>query len=53
MKRHLKRQKAPKNWPIPRKGTAFVVKNNSKGLPILVAVDLRLLRIKVTKSVHT
>ena len=38
MTRHLKRQNAPKNWPIPRKGTTFVVKNNSKGIPILVVL---------------
>ena len=36
MKRHLKRQEAPLNWPIARKGTTFVVKNNSKGIPVLV-----------------
>lgn len=36
---HLKRQKAPKNWPIPRKGTAYVVRPNfniNKGVPILI-----------------
>ena len=36
---HLKRQKVPKNWPIKRKGTAFVVKPNfalQRGIPILV-----------------
>jgi len=36
MKRHLKRQEAPKNWPIPRKGSKFVTKNNSKGIPLLI-----------------
>lgn len=36
---HLKRQKIPKNWPIPRKGTTYVVRpsfNLNKGIPILV-----------------
>lgn len=36
---HLKRQKAPKNWPIKRKGTAYIVRPNfniQKGLPILI-----------------
>ncbi|MGD9275712.1 MAG: hypothetical protein PVJ67_00905 [Candidatus Pacearchaeota archaeon] len=36
---HLKRQLAPKNWPINRKGTAYVVRPNSnleKGVPVLV-----------------
>ena len=38
---HLKRQKAPKNWPIRRKGTAFVVSPASdikSGLPVLIAM---------------
>lgn len=37
--RHLKRQKAPKNWPISRKGTTFVVRPNYNiqgGVPILI-----------------
>ena len=37
--KHLKREAVPKNWPIKRKGTTFVVKPNSNietGLPILV-----------------
>ncbi|MBT4376351.1 hypothetical protein HOD29_03170 [archaeon] len=38
MKMHLKRQKVPKTWPIPRKGTAFVVRFNSKGIPVLVVL---------------
>jgi small subunit ribosomal protein S4e len=33
---HLKRQQVPKEWPVHRKGTTFVVKPNFKGLPILV-----------------
>jgi len=38
---HLKRQKAPKNWSIPRKGKAFIVTPNSNpntGVPILVVL---------------
>lgn len=38
MTKHLKREAAPKNWPIARKGNAFVVKNASKGIPILVVL---------------
>ena len=36
---HLKRQKVPKNWPIRRKGTTYVVKPNfniTKGIPVLI-----------------
>lgn len=36
---HLKRHKAPKNWPIKRKGTKFVVRpsfNPKQGVPILI-----------------
>lgn len=36
---YLKRQMIPKNWPIKRKGTAYVVRPNfnaSGGLPILI-----------------
>lgn len=36
---YLKRQKAPKNWPIERKGTAYVVRPNSdtrNGIPVLM-----------------
>jgi small subunit ribosomal protein S4e len=46
---HLKRQKAPKSWPIPRKGTAYVVrgKNISKGIPVLIIIrDI----LKITKD---
>jgi len=38
---HLKRQKVPKNWPIKRKGTSYVVRpksNLSNGIPILIAI---------------
>ncbi len=56
MKRHLKRQKVPKNWPISRKGTTFVIKNNSKGIPILIVLrDLMKIaqnRKEVKKAIH-
>lgn len=38
---HLKRQKVPKTWPIPRKGTTYLVKpshNLNSGVPVLVAL---------------
>jgi small subunit ribosomal protein S4e len=37
--KHLKRQNMPKNWPVARKGTTFVVRPNfekDKGLPTLI-----------------
>ena len=34
----MKRQKAPKNWPIKRKGTKFVIKGDEKGVPLLIAL---------------
>ena len=56
---HLKRQKAPKNWPTKRKGTTFVVRPNfsiQKGLPILIILrDLLKLaqnRKEVKKVIH-
>ena len=35
---HLKREQIPKNWPIERKGTTYVVKPNSSGIPILIVL---------------
>jgi len=38
---YLKRQEVPKSWPIPRKGTAYVVSPHSgiqKGLPLLIVL---------------
>jgi len=56
---HLKRQKVPKNWPIERKGTAYIVRPNaniSNGIPILVALrDILKLaqnRKEVKKAIH-
>ncbi len=39
--KHLKRYAVPKSWPVPRKGTTFVVRpksNIEKGLPILIVL---------------
>lgn len=56
MRRHLKREAVPKNWPVTRKGTTFVVKNNSKGIPVLVALrDILKVaknRSEVKKAIH-
>ena len=56
---HLKRQKVPKNWPIKRKGTAYIVRPNaniSNGIPILIALrDMLKLaqnRKEVKKVIH-
>ena len=56
---HLKRHKTPKNWPIARKGTTFVVRPNfsiEKGLPILIILrDLLKVaqnRKEVKKAIH-
>ncbi len=56
---YLKRQKAPKNWPIKKKGTAYVVRpksNLNNGLPILIALrDILKLaqnRKEVKKAIH-
>lgn len=38
MAKHQKRSEAPKNWPIARKGTTFVISKNSKGVPVLVVL---------------
>ncbi|PIO08390.1 hypothetical protein COU59_01715 [Candidatus Pacearchaeota archaeon CG10_big_fil_rev_8_21_14_0_10_34_12] len=38
---HLKRQKAPKKWPIERKGTAYLAKprfSNNEGIPVLFII---------------
>ena len=57
---HLKRQKVPKNWPIKRKGTTYIVRPNaniSNGIPILVALrDMLKLaqnRKEVKKAIHS
>jgi small subunit ribosomal protein S4e len=38
---HLKRQESPKNWPIERKGTTYLVRPNysiDQGVPILIVI---------------
>ena len=38
---HLKRQQVPKEWPIERKGSVYVVRSNfgmNEGVPVLVAL---------------
>lgn len=56
---HLKRQSVPKSWPIPRKGTTFVVKPNfgfSRGIPLLIVLRDMLKvakdRKEVKKAIH-
>ncbi|MEN7982011.1 MAG: 30S ribosomal protein S4e [Nanoarchaeota archaeon] len=54
--KHLKRQMVPKNWPVPRKGTTFVVRPISGKIPILVVLR-NILKIaqnrkEVKKSLH-
>ncbi len=56
---HLKRQKTPKNWPIHRKGTKYVVRPNfnlQKGVPVLIILrDMLKLaqnRKEVKKALH-
>ncbi len=57
---HLKRQKVPKNWPIKRKGTTYVVRPNfniQKSLPILIILrDILKIaqnRKEVKKAIHS
>ncbi len=56
---HLKRQKAPKNWPTKRKGTTFLVRPNfnpKKGIPILILLrdilKIAKSRKEVKKAIH-
>lgn len=56
---HLKRQRMPKNWPIPRKGTKFIVKpafNLEGGVPLLIFIrdilNLAQNRKEVKKALH-
>jgi small subunit ribosomal protein S4e len=57
---HLKRQKAPKSWPIYRKGTKYIVRPTfdvRKGIPILIVLrDLLKVaqnRKEVKKIIHS
>ncbi len=57
--KHLKRRKIPKNWPIPRKGTKYVIKPSfglTNGIP-LVLVLREVLKVaknrkEVKKAIH-
>lgn len=56
---HLKRQKIPKNWPIPRKGTKYIVRPSSglnTGIPLLIILRDMLKvarnRKEVKKAIH-
>jgi len=51
---HLKRQKSPKNWPIERKGTAYLVRPNhtiEQAIPVLIAIRDMLKLAKDRKEV--
>lgn len=56
---HLKRQEVPKEWPIARKGSVYVVRPNSKlksGIPILIVLrdmlKIALNRKEVKSAIH-
>jgi len=56
---HLKRQKAPKKWPISRKENVFIVRPNSNiknGIPVLVVLrdilKITQTRKEVKKAIH-
>jgi small subunit ribosomal protein S4e len=57
---HLKRQSAPKSWPIERKGSTYIVKSNfnvKEGIPVLVVLrDILKLagnRSEVKRIIHS
>ncbi len=57
---YLKRQKIPKNWPVKRKGTAYVVRPNfsiNKGIPVLIILrdilEVAQNRKEVKKAIHS
>lgn len=57
---YLKRQKIPKNWPVKRKGTAYVVRprfSTEKGIPILVILrdilNVAQTRKEVKRAIHS
>jgi len=56
---YLKRQKAPKNWPITRKGTKYIVRPSfdiQRGIPILIilrdVLEIAQNRKEVKKAIH-
>lgn len=48
---HLKRNQAPKNWPIPRKGTKFLIKSRKNGIPVLILIRDVMKKAKSKKEV--
>ncbi len=59
MTKHVKRHKMPKQWPVAKKGTTFVVRPSSdkeKGIPILILLrDLMQIaqtKREVKKAIH-
>jgi len=51
---HLKREQSPKNWPIERKGTTYVVRPNyniNNGIPVLIIIRDILKFAKTRKEV--
>ena len=53
---YLKRQNVPKNWPVPRKGTPYVAKPNSLGIPVVIVLrdmlDVAQNKKEVTKALY-
>ena len=56
---HLKRQEVPRKWPIPRKGSVYVVRPNSNlenGIPVLVVlrdmIKVAQNRKEVKRAIH-
>ena len=59
MSRHLKRQAVSKKWPVPRKGTKYLVKpeaHDKEGVPLLVLLrdilKVAKTRKEVKKAIH-
>jgi small subunit ribosomal protein S4e len=56
MKAHQKRHVVPKEWPIPRKGTTFVARARSGGIPLVILLRdvLKVAQNKreVKKAIH-
>lgn len=57
---YLKRHKIPKNWPIKRKGTAYVAKprfSTNKGIPLLIILrdmlKIAQTRKEVKRAIHS
>jgi len=51
---HLKRQKMPRNWPVARKGTKYLIRpshNKKEGIPLLIILREVLKLAKTRKEV--